>query len=227
MCSHNCIWICVFSKWQWEVFWEHNVLFLWYQIWKWADAVFPEVSSVVLVIILRASACVCVCACSSVFPVLSCVFLCCLLLDSPPLCFSSLNNTSVRCSLRIRAREEERETWGHQERVKERQKKGEEDRGKKKSFERLLTSKLTAIAVLARGESTSKHTGWVMMWRDYKSKVIHNKQCSLCQLTYMRLVLRKKMEALERSAKGPCKRGLLLLTLCTHCNMSASTHRFT
>lgn len=50
----------------------------------------------------------------------------------------------------------------------------------KKSFERLLTSKLTVIAVLARGESTFKHTGWVTMWRDYKSKVIHNKQRSLC-----------------------------------------------
>ena len=53
----------------------------------------------------------------------------------------------------------ERKTRGHQERVKERQRKGEEDRGEKKSFERLLTSKLTVIAVLARGESTFKHTG--------------------------------------------------------------------
>lgn len=50
-----------------------------------------------------------VCVFSCVSPVLSCIFLCCLLLDSPPPCFSSLNNTSVRCSLRTRAREEERE----------------------------------------------------------------------------------------------------------------------
>ena len=52
------------------------------------------------------------CVCSSVFPVLSCIFSCCLLLDSPPPCFSSLNNTSVRCSPRTRAREEERERRG-------------------------------------------------------------------------------------------------------------------
>lgn len=70
--------------------------------------------------------CVCVRVCT-VFPVLSCIFLCCLLLDSPPLCFSSLNNTSVRCSPRTRASEEERETRGHRESVKARQRKGEED----------------------------------------------------------------------------------------------------
>lgn len=84
-----------------------------------------------------------------------------------------------------------------------------------KSFKRLLTSKLTVIAALARGESTSKHTGWVMMWKDYKSKVIHNKQRSLCQLTYMRLVLRKKRAWLS-SSKGLVSKGAFHLTYCTH-----------
>lgn len=78
-----------------------------------------------------------VCACVFVQQCLSpsshVYFLCCLLLDSPPPCFSSLNNTSVRCSLRTRAREEERETWGHHERVEERDRgKGEEETGGRK-----------------------------------------------------------------------------------------------
>lgn len=127
---------------------------------------------------VRMLVCVRACVFNSVFPVLSCIFLCCLLLDSPPLCFSSLNNTSVRCSLRTRARKEEIDVGTPREAEKKGSRHGERE-GKKASFERLLTSKLTVIVVLARGESTFKHTGWVTMWRDYKSKVIHNKQHSL------------------------------------------------
>lgn len=121
-------------------------------------------SGVALVIILRGSsqtsvfvcARTCLCVFSSVFPILSCIFLCCLLLDSPPLCFSSLNNTSVRCSLRTRARKEEIDVGTPREAEKRGGRHGEQ---KKRSFERLLTSKLTVIVMLARGESTFKHTG--------------------------------------------------------------------
>lgn len=83
-----------------------------------------------------------------------------------------------------------------------------------KSFKRLLTSKLTVIAVLARGESTFKHTGWVTMWRDYKSKVIHNKQHSLCSALPANLHESSVEEVLERSAKASCSP----LTLRTCCN---------
>lgn len=107
------------------------------------------------------------CVYSSVVFVLSRVFLHCLLLDSPPPCFSSLNNTSVRCSLRTTASEEEGKTEEEKEEERDartpRKSKRDRDGGgrqeEKKSFERLLTSKLTVIAVLARGESTFKHTG--------------------------------------------------------------------
>lgn len=106
----------------------------------------------------------CMCIAVSFF-VLSCIFLCCLLLDSPPPCFSSLNNTSVRCSLRTTLSEEEGETEREEKRDAGTPRKNKRDRERggrqeeKKSFERLLTFKLTVIAVLARGESTFKHTG--------------------------------------------------------------------
>lgn len=53
-----------------------------------------------------------------------------------------------------------------------------------------------------------------MMWRDYKSKVIHNKQCSLYLLTYMRLVLRELeggMEKARKVSKGLELKGFVLL----------------
>lgn len=79
----------------------------------------------------------------------------------------------------VRRRERERRgDTGKSKREKEGRQRGRG--GGWGSFERLLTSKLTVIAVLARGESTFKHTGWVTMYRDYKSKATHNKQCSLC-----------------------------------------------
>ncbi len=81
---------------------------------------------------------------------------------------------------RERKGERERDVGTPRKSKRETEKRGGRQGEKKKSFERLLTSKLTVIAVLARGESTFKHTGWVTMWRDYKSKVIHNKQRSLC-----------------------------------------------
>lgn len=50
------------------------------------------------------------------------------------------------------------------------------------------------------------------MWRDYKSKVIHNKQHSLCSALPANLHeigAEKKLKVLKRSAKVSCKRGLL------------------
>lgn len=195
----------------------HSVLLLWYQMWKWADAGFPKVSSVVLVIILRASLCVHVCVCTAVsFP--SChVYFCIVCFWIPLRC--AFHSWTTRQSGALWGleweRKRERDEGTLRKSKRETEEKGEEDREEKKSFERLLTSKLTAIAALARGESTSKHTGWVMMWSDYKSKVIHNKQCSPCQLTYMRLVLRgKKWKHLKGQQRPRVKEGLLLSHRC-------------
>lgn len=58
-----------------------------------------------------------------------------------------------------RARKEERGVGTMGRRRRERETDRQNKNGGRWSFERLLTSKLTVIVVLARGESTFKHTG--------------------------------------------------------------------
>lgn len=118
----------------------------------------------------------------------------------------------LRCAFHPWTTRQSGALWGLQS-AKEKERRGEqwkksrgetEKMGGRQSFERLLTSKLTVIVVLARGESTFKHTGWVRMWRDYKSKVIHNKQHRLCQLH--EIGGEKFLEALEMSPNALWKR---------------------
>lgn len=134
----------------------------------WTDAVFPEVSSTALVIILRVCVCVCVCMSAEHRLPRPAMYIFVLFAFGFPLCCAfhpwTARQSGVLCGLE---RERNRERWGHQERVKTDRKREEDG-----SFERLLTSKPTVMAALAGGESTSKHTRWVMKWSGCTSRVI-------------------------------------------------------
>lgn len=126
-----------------------------------------------------------------------------------------------------RDRGEERDVGTPRKSKREPEKREGRQGEEKKSFERLLTSKLTVIAVLARGESTFKHTGWVTMWRDYKSKVIHNKQSLLGSALPANLheigvekKIKKCLKGQRRprikgdSPSPPCTRAVIRFTKC-------------
>ena len=96
------------------------------------------------------------------FPVLSCIFFVLFAFGFPSaVLFILEQHVSQVLSEDLSERGRERDVGTPRKSRRERQKKrGGRDGGvEKDSFERLLTSKLTVIAVLARGESTFKHTG--------------------------------------------------------------------
>lgn len=107
---------------------------------------------------VNASLCECVCTAVS-FTTSHVYFLSCLLFGFPSaVLFILEQHVSQVLSEDYSGKKEERVMGTMEKRRRERQ----TDRMKKEgrqSFERLLASKLTVIVVLARGESTFKHTG--------------------------------------------------------------------